>query len=96
MKAKRYRPDFFEGWEDEVICFNTLEELINTSWVTSFSNHPNFYRFSISRKYAPSKSIYLMAEYDNGRKWYVVAIISEYDLELLKDLPEWVAVKDEE
>ena len=96
MKALRYRPSFFTGWEDEIVYFNTLEELINTSWVISFSNHPNFYRFSIDRKYAPSSNINLMAEYDNGRNWYVVAIISEYDLELLKGLPEWVAVKDNE
>lgn len=95
MKAERYRPAFFEGFEDEENTFENTEQLLNIPWIKSFSNNPNFHRFSIGRDKNPHYTTYfkpqhnLMAEYKDGAEWWVVAFIRDKDISGIDDLPEW-------
>ena len=94
MKAEQYRPNFFSGFEQSKNDFNTTEELLNIEWVKSFKEDPNFHQFSITRDESgildkPQHT--LMAEYENGFKWWVVAFIRDKDISGIKDLPEWIS-----
>lgn len=91
----QYRPAFFDGFENEVNEFNSVEELLRIPWVKQFSNGEvkNFHRYSVSmpnKKWGESKC-HLMAEYDNGAVWWVVGKMDEN--EIIEELPKWEAPK---
>ena len=75
---RQYRPAFFEGFENETVQFNTLEEMLAIPWVKNFAANPDFYRFSISDRH-------LMAEYRAGREWRVVGFLRDPNV----GLPAW-------
>lgn len=77
-EIRQHRPAFFEGWENETIQFDTLEELLAIPWVKNFSAHGNFHQYSVSGNH-------LMAEYRGGREWWVVGTL-KHDVE---GLPKW-------
>jgi hypothetical protein len=94
MKAEQYRPNFFSGFEQEQNNFDNTQKLLNIEWVKSFSNHDNFHRFSLSRdenKYGGKPQHSLMAEYNNGFEWWVVAMIRDENISGIDDIPEWEA-----
>ena len=67
---------------------------MDIDWIKNFSNRDNFHRFSISRSekiYDGTFQHHLMAEYDNGYEWWVVAFIRDDDISGINDLPEWEA-----
>lgn len=70
MKIRQYRPAFFEGFENETCEFSTLEEMKYIPWVKGFTEIKNFHRFSYSDNH-------LMAEYREGKEWWVVGTLSE-------------------
>lgn len=74
----QYRPAFFEGFENEVVPFKTVEQLLSIPWVSNFAASPNFYQFSLSNNN-------LMAEYRGGREWWVVGIVKNPQI----PLPKW-------
>ena len=88
MKAEQYRPSLFTGFEKKENYFSNTKELLSIEWVNDFSKYSNFYRFSLSRDKTGNNHT-LMAEYDNGCKWYVVAFIKEKNIKILNDLIEW-------
>ena len=88
MKAEQYRPNFFSGFEKKENYFSNTKELLNIEWIKDFSNHNNFHTFSLNRDKTMNNHT-LMAEYDNGCKWYVVAFIKEKNIKDLNDLIEW-------
>ena len=71
---RQHRPAFFEGWENEVVNFNTVEELLAIPFVKNFSDQPNFDKYSISKS---DMGDMLMAEYDGGLIWWVVGHLKE-------------------
>ena len=62
----------------EIVAFDTLEELLAIEWVKWWSDHPGFYRFSLDN--------HLMAEFDNGYKWYALGRLRNP-----VNLPKWEA-----
>jgi len=86
-KIKQYRPNLVTTTEEnKIVSFETTEELLNIDFVKNFSNRDNFYRFSLSiDNYFNQHS--LMAEYDEGREWWVVGFI---DNPLEVNLPKWM------
>ena len=62
----------------ECVGFDTLEELLNIEWVKWWSERPKFYRYSCDE--------YLMAEFDDGYKWYALGRLRNP-----VNLPPWVA-----
>ena len=94
----QYRPAYFSGFENLVQSFSCLKDLLNIAWVDSFrklpngQNKPNFHRFSIS-KYSdhPGYEYTLMAEYDDGKTWWVIGYLDEN--EIIKELPIWEVPK---
>jgi hypothetical protein len=89
----QYRPGFFSGFQNQVVEFSTLEELLNIPFVGEFKCEDipgiKFYQFSIDkcpeRKGCPYS---LIAEYRSGYVWYVVGHMDENDI--IKELPEFV------
>jgi hypothetical protein len=87
IELKQHIPAFFEGFDAKLERIENVADLDGIDWLQSWRRHPDFYRFSVSRDAGRMKL--LMAEFDQGRKWYVVGILSND----LPELPEWV-VKD--
>lgn len=91
---KQYRPGYFTGYENKVENFNSLNELLAIDFVDNFKNTPelsSFHQFSISE---PSDdTMILMAEYEEGKIWWVVGYLSDAK-EIVKDLPAWVPKRD--
>jgi hypothetical protein len=81
MKIIQYRPNYYSGYENKEVEFSTLEELLNISWVKSFSDDEYFYRYSCSDGY-------LMAECNKGYDWHVIGSLS---CPSISGLPKWKA-----
>lgn len=86
-KILQHRPGFFDSDNpQQEIEFSTLEELLKIKFVKKFTNRADFYQFSISRKLT---SPTLMAEYDNGYKWWVIGFLINTKEEIKNQLPAW-------
>ena len=66
--------------DDQMVGFDTTEELLEIDFVKNWSKIETFYRYSISGNH-------LMAEYENGKKWWVIGNIRN-----IVDLPKWIPV----
>lgn len=64
----------------------TVAEMLDLKFVRPWKDQENFHRFSVSRA---STGNVLMAEVDEGRRWYVVGFIEAGDV---SELPEWRVV----
>jgi chloramphenicol O-acetyltransferase len=84
---KQYRPAYVSGYENQSNKFNSLNELLNIDWVKYFTEHSDFYKFSISIAEQYQKNHALMAEYKNGESWYVIGFIDKDTCKLLDELP---------
>jgi len=100
MKVRQYRPAFFEGFENWEGQVNSWPELVALKWVENFALQPKFRQFSLHRHYydEPDGVVswhHLMAEYDDGREWWIVAnlIGTKEELEAFNALPNWRAVR---
>ena len=102
MKVERYIPAFVSGFHEESAEVSLFEELMNIKWIKQWKKFKGFYRFSIAiDNIAMAKEQYaevidiryqhaLMAEFLEGREWWVAAIIREKDISMLTDnLPVW-------
>jgi len=83
-RIKQYRPAFIEG-SQTVVPFETVEELLAIPFVAAFQAEPEFYRFSLEI----ASSVSLIAEYDAGRRCFVVGFIEGSP----PDLPKWEPVR---
>jgi hypothetical protein len=81
MHVRQHIPNSVSGVERAIAEVSSTEELLALPWVVSRTTIPKFYRFSVNRD---DDEDTLMAEYDEGRSWWVVAFV---DGRL--DLPEW-------
>jgi hypothetical protein len=84
VRVRRYRPAFFTGFPDEEAYVDTLEQLLAISWISDWTQAEGFHRLSVSEDR-------LMCELDEGRKWWVVAIL-ECDGAAF-GLPQWEPVR---
>ena len=93
----QYRPNYFSGFEQQTHGFDTAEELLQAPWLKSFAESGKdreFYQFSLS-PHTKNQTL-LMAEYNEGRVWWVAAMINDFpDVKFHSFLPEWVPHKDE-
>jgi hypothetical protein len=93
-KIRQYRPAFFDGFENQTVEFNSIEELIKIDWVDGCTKEiggkydKKFHQFSICKERGDTEST-LMAEYNDGFTWWVVGFID--DEEIIKNMPTWVA-----
>lgn len=90
MKIKKHIPGFVEGGTPIEKTFTTETELLNMEFVKNWEQDKGFYRFSLN-DYADNIKL-LMAEFDNGRKWWVVGLIIFEPGEKL-NLPEWEPIR---
>jgi hypothetical protein len=92
MRIKKYRPAFFEGFEDEFYVVNSREELMECELIKSAVGCGGEVCFS----YQEDATSHIMLVIDNpeeerGCEWWVVAIITNHDdaLTLKGWLPDW-------
>ena len=69
-------PAYME-FDQECVGFDTLEELLEISWVKHFSTLKGFYRYTAND--------YLMAEMDGGYKWWAIGKLRKS----IDKLPKW-------
>lgn len=93
VHVRQYRPAFFEGfdtWEGDV---DTVEELLAIEFIKRWSENeasPAFTRFSLSHPHEGGSQYNLMAEIDNNREWWVIAILTgPANHRIFRELPEW-------
>lgn len=90
MKIKKYRPNFFEGFEDVYYEVNSKEELlasdlcrfcVESGYEICFSKHENYGNIMAIRE----------EQSEDGAEWWVLAIIhNAQDVETLSNwLPDW-------
>ena len=84
-QVRQRRPNYFSGFDAEVVDFDSSEELVSIDFIKNWAAEPDFYRLS-------RDGIHLMAELKEGRSWWVIGIFAE-DYDDL-DLPQWVPVND--
>lgn len=75
---KRHRPSYFTGFEDQIVKFDTVDELLQIGFVANFASQENFFRFSVTDEN-------LMAEYNEGYTWWVVGWFEQP----IEGLPQW-------
>ena len=80
MKITQHIPSFIEGPTPKTHYFDTLKELLLADWIQGWSTEEKFFRFSIS-DYTKTLKL-LMAELNDGKKWWVVGYIKGYDKNL--------------
>lgn len=85
IRLHRYIPTFVEhrGELDAVATVENVAAMLALPWVASWKNDPRFHRFSYNDRN-------LMAEFDGGKVWHVVAVIEEGDVPAA-ELPDWKA-----
>lgn len=92
IKVKQYRPNFFTGFDNEEHEVNTVAELLELEFVKNFTNQNDeekFFQFSITR--ARDNQWTLIAEYNEGKKYLVVAFLTaDNDNDLTNHLVKWV------
>ena len=90
----QYRPNFFTGFDTEVVEFNTNKELLSIPFVKSFTKHKTFIQFLIYDYCEESSdSRYLiMAEYKGKKeneRWGVGFFDDIGNLDLEKGIDNW-------
>jgi hypothetical protein len=92
VKVTEHHPAYVEGfktWQGEV---KSLPELVGLKFIERWVFEPRFYRFSLSRNtHGTSTHHLLMAEFDRGKVWWVVARLEGEDFAPFAGLPEWHA-----
>jgi hypothetical protein len=83
-KIQRYRPACFSGYDEESASFNSLDELMEIEWIASWKEHTDFYKYSISRNQ------WLMAEFKEGREWWVIGYFHEVYNDVQLWFPIWI------
>ena len=93
-KIKQHRPAYFTGFETLEVEFDDLDSLLDIEWVKNFTkcwdSDNTFYRFSVVRE--DNYGYKLMAELNEGKKWWVVGFINT-DVE---ELPDWSPKYDDD
>lgn len=94
-KIKQHRTNHFTfaDFEDVIVEFETVDELLNIDFVKNFSMIDGFYRYSIHQNFSFTvdefNSFKLMAEYADGYEWFVIGHLIDLDFAL--NLPIWKA-----
>lgn len=88
MKIKKYRPNFFTGFDDEYYEVSTKEELFESDLIKDCLGLPNYHRISYSQH--TENQLAIMLELNGGHEWWVLALVHEpNDIKTLKEwLPE--------
>lgn len=86
MKIVQHIPSFFDGWEPLEAQVSDWGAIIALPWIEQTTTLPGWSHWSLTRCYGgwPDKHL-LVAEFDQGQKWYVIAKIVA-NLEELKGL----------
>lgn len=82
-EIRQHVPNFIQiEAEPHRAAFETLDELLLIPFVMRWSEDPSHYRFVQDRGIG---NWYLIAEQDNGTRWWVVGYLKEQ----VPGLPEW-------
>lgn len=77
---------------DEIIeTFNTLEELLDIPFIADWKKDNGFYRYSVGRDlaYRMKLTLMLIAEFDDGYRWFVIGFLDDD----ITELPQFVKKK---
>jgi hypothetical protein len=83
VEVRQHIPNFCSGADPQTMRVESWQEVRRLDWVDLWSKDPGFHRYSVDRHCYPRPL--LMAEFNGGREWYVLAYLSED----LRELPAW-------
>ena len=83
--ARQHIPGFCSGIEPQEVTVESVEDLARLEWIRSWRDDPGFYRFSMSPRVPGWHSALLIAEFQEGRQWWVVAYLKD----TIPGLPLW-------
>jgi hypothetical protein len=95
VKVIQHIPSSFEGFEPENHEVKNERELLALPFIARWKENPKFHCFSLDRNYWPPKGTLgepvhlLMAEFDQGYEWWVVAKLTGEDGLEFAGLPDW-------
>lgn len=83
MRVREHIPGFVTGFEAQTADVDSVDALLALDWIKRWDAPLQwpFHRFSV----AGGEGNTIMAEYDEGRRWYVVAYLPD-------ELPEWLTL----
>lgn len=81
ITVRQYRPAYFSGFEKEEHEVAVPSAIREIEFIKNFQEMPDFHRFSVAEN-GPTQCL-LVAEYEEGFKWYVVAVMPSADFSLL-------------
>jgi hypothetical protein len=85
MFIKQYVSAFTDRRNALTVDYFDIKSLLNINFVKHYSEQENFFRYSITENVVEhSDEIVLMAEFNNGKNWYIVGYLSDK-----VRLPEW-------
>jgi hypothetical protein len=92
IKVRQHVPGFVLGTEPQEAMVATVKDALELDFVKSWKDKPKpdpFHQYSISKHHGNKWT--LMAEYDEGRNWFVIAYLEFDDLTFnpLTALPQW-------
>lgn len=90
MKIRQHIPGFVTGVEPDEADVETLAELLALPWVKQYETRvfkASFHRWSAA--FNSGADYHLMAEYNGGTAWWVVAYMEGGD----PGLPKWQAME---
>ena len=90
MQVHQHIPSFVDGITPIEAEVNTLAELEALEFVERWKKRATFHRLSIHWDYADHTHL-LMAEFEEGRRWWVVAKLIGEDAQMCAPLPGWEA-----
>jgi hypothetical protein len=82
---REHIPGWASDFAPRYAQFSSIDELLDIEWVRKWKDIGQFDQFSISPSERGPSS--LMAEYEDGRKWWVIGFIDRKDIP--KQLPIW-------
>lgn len=87
INVKQHIPPFCDGFNPIEHEISNLKDLLDLDFVKQFKEQnlgSDFYKYSLD--HFIGNTYLLMAEYDSGKKWFVVAYLDNF----ISGLPKWI------
>lgn len=88
MKITRHVPTFCEGFAQFEHNATDFDGLLSAEWIKNIKQQDKFYKFSFTKYLSGNDVFILMAEFEEGKRWWVVGFIQDCKMEDI-NLPEW-------
>ena len=86
IHVRQHLPNFVDIDRQADTDVKRIDDVLAIPWIASWAHDPGFHRYSVS---VDHDRHLLMAEYDEGRHWHVIAYLTSSERDFAMTLPEW-------